>query len=327
MARAIPFNSTKFFTLISCFSSSLLRLFAAFVLNFPTFISSCGLGFMGTRAPIRRLVSSSELLTMSKPAGKCVFCGKPGLTHGHIWPLWIQKILPAKPTHSEFRMGELFTVDLPEGAEKYTRREEGPAGVRKPRNTCRTCNSSWMSQIENAAKVPLTNLIKGDDILLNVAQQRAVASLLCLISMRYEFMGNMRSIPASDRMFIKKDRIPPPEWIIWIAKYTGNRADDHWARYMGMVAEDLRALAPQPKYGPDHCNTQVTTLVIGKICAHLFSSTVMPHPGFRGGSLARLWPLTGYNLRSEFLPGIPDTGVISLHEALVRGSPRRSLRR
>lgn len=260
---------------------------------------------------------SDGLLPMSNPAGKCVFCGEFGLTKGHVWPDWLNNILPRTATHHEQTTGifSTFTPEVP-GPEKTIRERQGHARSRKPRNTCGDCNSGWMSQIENDVIPTATALINGKDFLLDEQSQCKLAAFLCLISMRVEFLGTLRAIPSADRLYLKERREPPSSWMIWITRYAGDKPGEHWSRYCGMQLES----APAEKVGPEHCNTQVTTLVIGKLCAHLFSSTEIPFDGYEGARLARIWPMTGLALDTRFLPDITDDAVISLHEALARES-------
>ena len=254
---------------------------------------------------------------MSKPAGKCVFCGEPGLTHGHVWPDWLNNILPYTATHHEETTG-IFSTFVPEvpGPEKRVRMRQGHARSRKPRNTCGKCNSGWMSQIEDEVIPVATSLINGELFQLDEISQRKLAAFLCLISMRLEFLGRMRAIPPSDRLYLREHHVPPVMWTIWITKYGGKRPDEHWSRYCGMQVGST----PADKVGPDYCNTQVTTLVIGQLCAHLFSSTETPILGYEGVRLARIWPLTGLGINTQFLPSLNDSEVISLHEAFARES-------
>lgn len=69
---------------------------------------------------------------------------------------------------------------------------------------------------------------------------------------------------------------------------------------------------------PHKCNTQVTTMVIGKLCTHLVSSSVMPVSlGYDGVRLQRIWPPTNLNLDSRLLPPLNEVEVVHLHEALA----------
>jgi hypothetical protein len=179
-----------------------------------------------------------------------------------------------------------------------------------------------MSGIESDA-IPVTSpLITGVDLMLDEIGQRKLALLLCLITMRTEFLSNMRAIPESDRRFLMERRELPPLWSIWITKYGGDKSAENWSRYTGMqiALESAAKLQPPNEVGPYHCNSQCTTMVIGKLCAHVFSSTVTPILGYSGVRLTRIWPLTGLAIDSRFLPVLDDKQVVWLHEAFARES-------
>jgi hypothetical protein len=42
----------------------------------------------------------------------------------------------------------------------------------------------------------------------------------------------------------------------------------------------------------------------------------VPFIEYDGARLAKIWPLTGYDINTQFLPTISDKGVLSLAEAL-----------
>jgi hypothetical protein len=173
-----------------------------------------------------------------------------------------------------------------------------------------------MSIIEDEAIPVASSLIKGETFLLDEDSQHKLAAFLCLISMRLQFLGRMHAIPAVDRLYLKENGCPPALWAIWLARYAGEKPDEHWSRFLGMQLGST----PTDKVGPDHCNTQVTTLVIGKLCAHLFSSTETPVLGYEGIRLTRIWPPTGLGIGTEFIPPVTDKAIIWLHEALARES-------
>jgi hypothetical protein len=177
-----------------------------------------------------------------------------------------------------------------------------------------------MSGIEGAAVQVATPLILGNSFQLTHQNQQLLAAFLCLISMRLQFLGSMRPIPQSDRLYLKQNLHPPPLWMIWIARFAGEKADDHWSRFCGLQVVSQFDSTPPDKIGVEYCNTHCTTLVIGKLCAHLFSSTVSPVHGYEGIQLTRIWPPSGYDINTEFLPAVDGEQVIWLHEALARES-------
>jgi hypothetical protein len=266
---------------------------------------------------------------MSKPAAKCVFCGETGVTKSHIWPDWLDAYLPPRAASYLQTIGEVNTF-LPKMRRPALERRvgRGDARARKPRNTCAQCNSGWMSRIEANAKDAIIPLVQGQAFigaatshtsLLNSWGQRAIASLLCLITMRVEF-SHMATRAATDdhRKWIREPEDPPPFWKVWIARYAGQNPSAHWCRHYG-----LQLVSTPDEIVADHvCDTQVTTFVMGHLCAHVFSSTTIPtFEGYSGQGLCRLWPLTGWDINCRFLPSINDEAVLSLAEALAREIP------
>jgi hypothetical protein len=254
---------------------------------------------------------------MSQPAAKCVFCGRTGVTKGHVWPKWISKLLPPA-THHDHYVGRFFTFTTgTDGPPQSTEKRQGHATSRKPRNTCAKCNNEWMSRIENAAIGPTAPLILNQPFLLDTISQRLLVSFLCLMSMRLEFLGTMRAVPQADREWLMHNFQPTRSWKIWIARYGGENSGQHFSRYCGMQA----ASSPPEKVGDAYCNTQVTTFVIGQLCAHLYSSTIVALPVYEGIRLTEVWPPRRFDIDTGELPVLSDEAVLWLHEAVARESP------
>jgi hypothetical protein len=253
---------------------------------------------------------------MSKPKGNCVFCGEAGsLTKSHVWPEWIEPILPRKATHYEQVIGG-FTTFIPKSKRPAFRRKirQGHVGTRKPRNTCVVCNGGWMRHIEEATMAFMPSLLLGKPFLLDTISQRLLATFLCLVSLRIEFSSQIaRPAPVEDRDWLKMHFEPPPSWRIWIAKHKGNLRMDE--RYTGMQISS----SPEGPSGVDFLNSQVTTLVVGEFCAHLFCSTIWTDfEGYEGIRLSRIWPPRQIDIDTLFLPVMPENAVPWLHEAIAR---------
>jgi hypothetical protein len=249
-----------------------------------------------------------------------VFCGETGVTKGHVWPDWLNNVLPYTATHHEQATGifSTFTPDVP-GPPKSFRQRQGHARSRKPRNTCGKCNGGWMSRIESDVIPIATPLILGRQCRVTEEGQRKPAAFLCLVSMRTEYLGELRAIPPEDRRYLMEHFEPPALWFVWIARYAGNKPDEHWSRYCGMQLCS-EGTGPVSEVGPEHCNTQVTTMVLGKLCTHVFSSTETPVLGYEGIRMTRIWPQSGFVIDTRFLPTWDDAAVLWLHEALARES-------
>jgi hypothetical protein len=173
-----------------------------------------------------------------------------------------------------------------------------------------------MSVIESAAKAPLSKLLLDIPTLLDTYDQFRVSAMLCLISMRTEFLSpDLRAIQKSDHAWLRQYAFPPFHWRVWITRYTGDDSGAHWTRYCGIQISD----DPTAEVGSSHCNTQVTTMVMGGLCAHVMCSTEWREfDGYEGIKLARIWPPNQIYLSTRFMPVISDEEVLWLHEALPR---------
>jgi hypothetical protein len=262
--------------------------------------------------PFRRKVIVTQV------GGRCVFCGGRGLTKGHVWPDWLNKILPKTATHHEQETGKFNTFETAvPGPKHVVKTAQGHARSRKPRNTCVRCNGGWMSLIEDHARSCATRLIFDLPQLMDLRDQDSIASLLTLIAMRLEFLGDMRAISDEERDWLRYYREPSEDWKIWISSFGGDDGDEHWSRTYAAQLES----EPTDKVGPEYCNVRVTTLVMGKLCAHLFYSPIIHFRGYEGISLVQIWPRQNLYVDTSELSVMSGRDALFLHEAFARESP------
>lgn len=182
-----------------------------------------------------------------------------------------------------------------------------------------------MSRIESAAKSAMTQLMYGQPIMLDRVQQFFIASLLCLIASRNEFSRlGATAISNEERTWLRTHCMPPWNWQIWIARYRGERQNEHWCYHypmqIGPTPEE--GSCPTSEIGDHKCNTQTTTLVIGQLTAHLFSSTAMPEfPGYQGIRLCKIWPPNNWFIDWSTVPAYGERNLFSLAAALSRDIP------
>lgn len=258
---------------------------------------------------------------MSKPKGKCVFCGEPRkLTHGHVWPEWIGEELGLEaPYHIEL-LQHVYSEREDQPPSFHRRVRQGHATSRKPRNTCGECNSGWMSKIEGAAKPIGLPLMQGSSLILRPVDQMLLAALFCLITIRNEF-NRLQSvaIPGVDRDCLRTTLLPPWHgWKIWIAKYGGPNVKENWSYHQPMHL----ASGPPSQTGPDKTNTQTTTLVIGQVCAHVFSSTYIPGFDYIGLPMVQIWPPRPYDINWRNARTHTERTLFALMEVIPRAIPR-----
>jgi hypothetical protein len=171
-----------------------------------------------------------------------------------------------------------------------------------------------MSIIESAAKHSTWPLIVNKPFLLDTFGRFTLASVLCLITMRIEFVTGMIAISPGERDWLRHRFEPSNHWKMWIGRYGGTRHGDSWSRSYAAQIEPK----PTDKVGPEYCNVRVATLVIGQLCAHIFYSPVIDFKGYEGLFLPQIWPPGPFNLDTSFLPVMTDEQVLFLHEAFAR---------
>jgi hypothetical protein len=170
-----------------------------------------------------------------------------------------------------------------------------------------------MRRIEEATMPFLGPLLLGKPQLLDTFSQRLLATFLCLVCMRIEITSGMKAIPATDREWLMTHFEPPPEWKIWIARYEGAPRMDQ--RYSAIQI----ASSPDVPRGVEFFNTQVTSLTIGHLYAHIFSSTHWRNfGGYKGIELARIWPGQQFDIDTDSITTLPEADVPWLHETIIR---------
>ena len=153
-------------------------------------------------------------------------------------------------------------------------------------------------------------------VLLDAFGQFALSTFLCLIAMRLEFLGPLQAVPDEERDWLRYYLEPSTRWKIWITRFADKNPEAYWSRqYAGQIE-----LTPPPpdKVGPEYCNTHISTLVIGHLCAHTFYSHIMSFDGYEGIHLTRIWPPTGHDIDSRAMPTINADSALWLHEAFAR---------
>jgi hypothetical protein len=143
-----------------------------------------------------------------------------------------------------------------------------------------------------------------------------LAGILSLVSIRVELTAKpMRTIPQADIESVMKTGRPNDHWRVWIARHSGKDLKNYSYRYTAMQVLS----EPTSVYGPEHCNTHVTTLVVGQLYAHILFSTVWPDfPGYQGVSLTQIWPTHDLHIKTDFLPVMSEAGGMELHETISR---------
>lgn len=150
-----------------------------------------------------------------RPAGTsgqaCMFCGGTGLTQEHVWPRWLDGAVGRKVTFG-YRHGTAGSE--PKALEWTARGFTHTVG-----DVCRRCNSGWLSQLESAAKLFLTPMIRGEPQTLGWEQQRIVATWAMKTAAVIDRTHRHRTIPPEHGRVLRERREPPPGIYVWLAAY------------------------------------------------------------------------------------------------------------
>jgi hypothetical protein len=211
---------------------------------------------------------------MPKPQRFCIFCGGPGLTGEHIWADWLRNYIP--------RQMESYTKSSTSFHPTYTKRkvkkEPGDPHSRKVKIVCTTCNSGWMSKIQEQVKPILIPLINGEPTTLDRTAQSAVSAWVCMAMMAANLVEPDKSvILATEHQWPYSKRTVPLNWAIWIG-------DFHRQNWKGHMVHNVMALSNAehvPKVdemGVARQNTQSSTFVVGRLYIHVVSSLIASVP-------------------------------------------------
>lgn len=174
-------------------------------------------------------------MAKGRAPGKCIFCGKIGVTKEHLFSDWLRELFPRSRDDSHTLTRLVSWTPRP----RFERKDkQGHTGSRKVRKVCKSCNSEWISAIDDAAKKHAPALIMGQSVTITDEARRALASWFAKLAMVADAMdASTALIEQIDRDWICSTSLPPMNWQIWIGYYVG---------------EDWRDLAMQHHSGVLH---------------------------------------------------------------------------
>ncbi len=252
------------------------------------------------------------MTSMSKPQGRCIFCGDVGVTKEHLFSDWLRELFPRAEadTHTIGRRDYVhqseFELDV----------RQGHAGTRHVRKVCRACNGGWISGIDNAAKKAIVPLIRREPILVDQGIQRVIATWFAKISMVGDMLNPEKSVVTEgDRRRFKEHRLPPEAWEVWIANYSGVA----WSQ-LGIQQHAGQLTLPAVRNGVQLSGyTMATSLGLGTVFG-LVLGTEIDQLGFTLGRassyMTRIWP-TGRDFSWPLEHQLSDTEATAIANVLT----------
>jgi hypothetical protein len=201
-------------------------------------------------------------------------------------------------THLRFIHSELAPVSNSEARTRKT--SSGNIFSIKPRITCVACNTGWINQFETDVRKFIEPILLGKfHGSISRKQADILSAWICLIIINLEYaFADAVCISASERAYLKRHRKPPENWAIFLAGSNGpiwSRAASHWEHRAFLHTDPIDLVIGQPFGRP---NSQVTSMGMGKLFVHAFSSPVGKFVGdfeiaARARGMTQIWPPRG----------------------------------
>ena len=252
---------------------------------------------------------------------RCIFCYRSDLSREHVWSEWCHPFVRQKSGPRAFIQRKMIQT-APYHARKETIYRERQTDIIqfKLKVVCKThCNNGWMSRLETRAKPILLPLFTGNPILLDRYNQEILATWIAMKLMVCEFSDpDDLVMPNSERTLLMGRRRPPDIMSIWIGFYDKtNWANTYLRQAATLGFAPIYSFNPQPPSGSYAKNTQVQTLLIGKLFIHATTTTV---PGVQAHTppaisnfMKQIWPY-----RTNY--GWPPLALSDAHIAFVTSS-------
>lgn len=222
-----------------------------------------------------------------KPPGKCIFCGRGGLTKEHIWSDWTKEHLPKlRGSHRSTLVVETAGI---QGLNRV-RKRQGQVDA-QVRAVCRVhCNGGWMSAMEERVKPILTPLMLGGAAVLSHERQRDLAAWMAMKCMVLEFDAPETVVtPLAEREWLMHHQEAPSNWRIWIASQLGMKWRTGSLRTAHTLGGARRGETPATPDGTFAKNTQSITLGFGRLAIKAISTRVPELDLIPDGVYPRIW--------------------------------------
>jgi hypothetical protein len=231
----------------------------------------------------------------------CIFCGGTPTNREHVWPRWSHKYI----SKTKRKWHSLHAVEHKDRTDFRIIKHPGDPHDWQVKCVDERCNNGWMRRLEDKARPMLIPLLRGDEgrRYLGKKEQQTIATWIALKTFVQEYgpysdkLGHHTQL----KMLWKKQLPPSTAWRIWIGRYVEHDASALWSSRPWLVLPKSVAGKRKSRIAR-YYNSQAATYVIGKLFIHVvrcpyqffMSEWRFPYPVSR--KLARIWPLTGYDV-------------------------------
>ena len=160
-------------------------------------------------------------MAFSKKKTLCAFCPESAnLTGEHLFADWIDKILTKATTHYTFHEIDSATLEY----RKWSRRHLD----RKAKVVCGDCNNTWMSDIDNAARNTLKDVIRyRAPVSFLPSGVESIAAFAMKNALVADYTYTSPFFTSNQRGQFKKSRKFPPGTYIWFGAVAPDRVSRH----------------------------------------------------------------------------------------------------
>ena len=181
----------------------------------------------------------------------CLFCGNPATSREHVWPAWILRQLPDRPSRLRLASG----------------REVIYKGDFKIKCVCSKCNTGWMSDLEGNTKFLIEPLLQGVSTRLDTKDQKLVArwamkTAIVLEGTKPQDVAKFYDV--GTRKKFMNEGVLPSNASLWIGKYSGSGLFADGATFTGTISDT-----------GEEGSGSITTMVVGRLVIQVL---VISHP-------------------------------------------------
>lgn len=255
-----------------------------------------------------------------RAAGHCIFCGTREVTKAHVFAKSWTGLFDEPNDIREHEVVHRYTH--PETGEQHEMKRAKTFALMS-RNVCGTCNSGWLSELEERVKPVMADFAANRPVVLDAAEQTDLAlwaSVTILIAMSMDPDAADFADPVLAPS-LRSMRTPTPGMDIWLG------ANSHGE--MGWVGSHSLNISP----APEHKGAWGATITFGYAVIHIICHDV-PEQRIRlkrdaRRSLRRIWGAQERvtwppQLRLQLRDLSPLAIIISEQSSFERAAPRRA---
>ncbi len=154
------------------------------------------------------------------PPRLCIFCGGTPISKEHVWADWMRPYLPRGQGRQLIQEGQFDNMSLT--VRPGPLNVKGDARSQKLKVVCGSCNSGWMSILQNTAKPVLLPLLTREHGAIAADEREILAKWTTMFTFVYSTSApEYTTLKDSQRCAFMANKAPPQHWLYWCAPFDG----------------------------------------------------------------------------------------------------------